>query len=72
MDFEVKMNRKLLEEIIDSLGSMINYADDGGLDRRDESFSYFFKEVDNARDLLERLNKMFGEEYAKSKMEGNR
>ena len=59
---KIKISKKLLGEIIDSLGSMIDYADDGSLDRRDEDFSYFFKEVDNANELLEKLNKIYEKE----------
>lgn len=56
------MNRELLERIIDSLSSMIYYADDGIISRGDPNFKDFFEELDKARELLNELNNMLESE----------
>lgn len=49
----------LLAEIITSLGNMIDYADDGMIDRNDPDFTQFFEEVDRARNLLDKLQEKY-------------
>lgn len=64
VDFNVNIDRDLLEKIIDSLGTMIDYADTGDVPRDDKDFEFYFKDLDEARALYERLNHIFGEAYA--------
>lgn len=49
----------LLAEIITSLGNMIDYADDGMVNRNDPDFAHFFEEVDGARNLLDKLQEKY-------------
>ena len=56
------MNKELLERIIDSLSSMIDYADDGIISRGDPNFKDFFEELDKANDLLNELSNMLESE----------
>lgn len=49
----------LLAEIITSLENMIDYADDGMIDRNDPDFTQFFEEVDRARNLLDKLQEKY-------------
>lgn len=56
------MNKELLGRIIDSLSSMIDYADDGIISRGDPNFKDFFEELDKANDLLNELYNMWESE----------
>lgn len=55
----IMVNEKMMADVIESLDAMIGYADDGSLDRSDEDFKCFFKEVDEARNLLNKLDKIY-------------
>lgn len=46
---------KFLNKVYDCLGSMINYADDGMLDRNDPMYSEFFHDIDMANKTLDEL-----------------
>lgn len=48
----VNISTDLLSGLIDSLSSMINYADDGSLDKNDPMYEDFFNDVKLAEDIL--------------------
>lgn len=50
------MNKEFLKEVADCLSDMIDFADDGALDRNDLSYAYFFEKVEYARDVLKELD----------------
>lgn len=56
------MNKELLGKVIDSLYEITNYADDGQVSRYDKDYKEFYNAIDNARELLEKLNKIYEEE----------
>ncbi len=56
-----KENKDLLNEISDSLYKMIDYADDGTLSRYDKNYETFFKDLDKANEILEKINTRLGE-----------
>ena len=53
------ISKDMLSKIIESLSSMIDYADDGSIPCDDEDFSDFFKSVDNANDILNKLSDIY-------------
>jgi hypothetical protein len=53
------ISKDMLGKIIDSLSSMINYADDGAIPRDDEDYKDFFESVDEACDILDKLNEIY-------------
>ena len=59
---KVVVDFDLLSDVIDSLSSMIDYADDGLVSRYDKNFKDFFEDVDFARENLEKLYKVFENE----------
>ena len=56
---KIEISKELLGKIIDSLSSMIDYADDGTLDENDEEYKEFFKDIKNACIILEKLNSLY-------------
>ena len=52
----IEVKKEFLENLYDSLADMTNYADDGGLNRNDSDYKEFFESVDNARNMLEKLD----------------
>lgn len=53
------ISKEMLGKIMDSLSSMIDYADDGSIPRDDEDYKDFFESVDNACDILDKLNEIY-------------
>lgn len=53
---EININIDLLENVLDSLIDMTNYADDGVVSRYDPEFKEFYEKVDKARELITKLN----------------
>ena len=53
------MSVDMLEKIMNSLDTMINYADDGMVDRDDPDFDFFYGKVDEAREVLEKLKQKY-------------
>ena len=59
------MDKELINDIIDSLSTMIDYADDGVISRETSGYEHFFKDIDKARALLDELNDMVNEPIEK-------
>ena len=58
------MNKEFLEKVAECLSNMIGYADDGVISRGDSDFKTFFDDIDEAKEILNKL-------YIKLKEEEN-
>lgn len=57
----IQIPSTLLATVIDSLDTVVDYADDGNLNRDDPDFSDFFEAIDKARNLSQEItNKYLG------------
>lgn len=59
MNKRCTISMDMLERILEDLGNMLNYADDGMLDRNDPEFADFFRRVDQAQETLDKLNEKY-------------
>ena len=55
---KIEIDKDFLYDLYGSLQAMINYADDGMIDRRDPDFKVFFDDVDKAYADLRELDKI--------------
>lgn len=53
------ISKELLSDIIDSLSTMYDYANDGTIPREDKDYSFYFEELDKADDLIKKLWKIY-------------
>ena len=53
---KIEVDKAFLYDLFESLQNMIQYADDGMLDRRDPDFKVFFDDVDTAYANLKQLD----------------
>lgn len=53
------ISKDLLSEIIDSLSTMYDYANDGTISREDKDYSFYWEELDKANDLIKKLWKIY-------------
>lgn len=59
---KIEVDEEFLFDLSTSLQLMTNYADDGSLDRNDDSYKIFFDDVDRAREILTQLNTLLLDE----------
>ena len=52
---ELKMNKEFLEKVAECLSNMIDYVDDGVISRGNPDFKTFFDDIDEAKEILNKL-----------------